>query len=101
MSRTRMTRRIATGLAALATIGLWAADVDAGERGDGKRDRRTRAAETKKDAGGDAERTRSTKPVKLYGTRWHRDTDSAIAAAKKAKKPVLLVRMLGELDEKT
>ena len=48
-----------------------------------------------------AERDPTTKPVTLYGNKWYRGVDAAVRAGTQKKKPILLVRMLGELDEKT
>ena len=101
MGVTRTTRGLAAAVIGAALMAALATGADAGDlrNPDGKR--KTAARETPPAQGRSADEERSSKPVRLYGTRWYRDTAAAIAAGTKAKKPVFLVRMLGELDEKT
>jgi hypothetical protein len=101
MRVTRTTRGRTAAVIGAALIAALATGADAGDRGTSERGRKTAAPEATTEKGRTANEERSTKPLRLYGTRWYRDTPAALAAGTKAKKPVLLVRMLGELDEKT
>ena len=69
---------------------------DAGDDRSPARDRKTRSIEAAPESAPEAKTEWSRPPVRLYGTRWVRDTAAAVAAGKKAKKPISLVRMLGE-----
>lgn len=78
----------ALGVAALASLVGFSVEADARERPS-----RTRVAETTK-AGPTTHR--------LYGTTWHSQVEPALAAAaKSARKPVLVLRVLGAIDGKT
>jgi len=94
----RTMQRLTVAMMGVALVAGLATRADAGERATkGK----TAGASTAGAAQKSTSARRAGTTVRLYGNRWHRDAKSAINAAKPVKKPILLIRMLGELDEKT
>lgn len=49
-------------------------------------------------AGGQEQRPSKKRLTRLWGLQWSHDLDHALARAQRAKKPVLWLRMLGDLD---
>jgi hypothetical protein len=60
-------------------------------------------ADEPRERAGSAPVAKPARPYALKGITWHRGAQAALASTVKASKPkpVFLVRMLGELDEKT
>ena len=101
--KTRTMQRLTVAMIGAALVTGLAARSDAGERATKSRtaDASPADAAQKSTKKTPASARRAGTTVRLYGNRWHRDARSAINAAKPVKKPILLIRMLGELDEKT
>ncbi len=99
----RTMQRLTVAMIGVALVAGLATRADAGERATkGKTsDASTAGAAQKSTKKTSASARRAGTTVRLYGNRWHGDAKSAINAAKPVKKPILLIRMLGELDGKT